>query len=225
MSNRRRGRRGQALVELGISLPVIIVIAFVAGDLGRAFYYRLPVAAMASAGARLGATANTGDVGSAVRIQTGAVPNTAAVWGQAYTSGSTNGSDSDCSNSNVSSQRCGDPSGCVPNSSFWSTPGPGVTSGANPIACFAMRSCTVNTGGSSAHDGQCTAPTGCTSATGAWQIRPLAASSQSSPPCLAALQVTVVYRFVASTPVVAAFFSGPGHSLFETATATSVEEY
>ena len=208
-----------------MSLPVIIVLAFLAGDLGRAFYYRLPVAAMASAGTRMGASANTGDVGSAVRIQTTAVANTAAAWGQAYGGGSTAGSDSDCSNVNVSSQRCGDPAGCAPTSSFWTTPGPGVSGGVNPVACFAIRSCTIDVSAGSSHDGQCTAPAGCSAATTAWQTRPAAASSQAAPPCLAALQVTVVYRFVASTPVVGAFFSGPGNALFETSTATAVEEY
>jgi hypothetical protein len=222
----RHRQRGQALAEFALALPLIILLGFAGTDMGRALYFRLPVAAAASAGARVGATADTNDIGSAIRTQSTALANTAADWGQGFTDGTHVGTASDCSNATVSSQRCGDPGGCGSASQFWSTAGPGVTDGTLPSACFAIRSCTVDTSGT-AHSGQCDVATGC-ALPGCWQSRPASGSAQpppGNPPSQGALEVLVVYRFVAATPVVSNFFTGPGHALFETTTSTTMEQY
>jgi hypothetical protein len=220
--SRRMSNRGQAIAELSLALPVVVMLALGAADLGRAYYYRLPVSAGASAGVRTGAVSSTADIGQAIRSQSSSMPNTAATWGKTFTGGTM----ADCTNLTVSSQACGDAGGCATGSSFWTSPPAGQP---NPVACFAVRSCTVDTGGA-AHDGQCTKPSGCAAATSGWsasgtQARPLAAAGATTPPCLAALQVTVVYRFTAVTPLIGNFFSGPGHALFITSTATVIEEY
>jgi hypothetical protein len=203
-------------------MPILVLLALGASDLGRAYFYQLPVSAAASAGVRTGATGTTADIGQAVRSQSSALPNTIATWGNAFTGGTM----ADCVNVTTSSQACGDSGGCATSSSFWTSPPSGQS---NPVACFAVRSCTVDTSGS-AHNGQCTKPTVCAAATSGWsasgtQARPLPGGALASPPCLAALQVTVVYRFTAITPLIGNFFSGPGHALFIASTATVIEEY
>jgi Flp pilus assembly protein TadG len=217
MSIRRRRKRGQAIAELALALPVVVVLALGGADFGRAYFYRTPVSTAASAGARAGATGSNADIGAVVRAQSSALPNTMATWGSAMTA--------DCTSA-VSSQTCGDANGCTSGSSFWSTGTP------NPVACFAVRSCTVDTTSSgSTHSGQCTAPGGtCTTASSGWSAsgvsaRPASGAAVASPPCLAALQVTVVYRFTAITPLIGNFFSGPGHALFISSTATALEQY
>lgn len=221
----RRGPLGQAAIEIAISLPVIALVAFGGVDIGRAFYFRTPVGAMASAGARFGAVSSTNDIGAAVRQESSVVPDTAASWGQAYTDGTHIGTESDCSNHTLASQRCGDPGGCAMGSSFWTTPGPGVPGGARPDACFAVRSCTIDTSATSAHTGGCTQPAGCAAATSAWQTRPVAAASLLPPQCLAALQVVVVYRFTPSTPVIGSFFAATGNYIVVSSTMTALEAY
>jgi Flp pilus assembly protein TadG len=217
---KRRRTRGQAIVELSLAMPVLVLLGLGASDFGRAYFYRLPVSSAASAGARTGMVSNTADIGLAVRTQSSAMPNTAAIWGTLYgASGSP--ATSDCSNSQVSSQSCGDAAGCASSSSFWTSPPSGQP---NPVACYAVRSCTVDTRSASAHTGQCTAPSPCT-AVSAWKTRPTAQAALAVPPCLGALQVTVVYRYQPITPLIGAFFSGPGHALFITSTVTVVEEY
>ena len=198
------------------------LVAFGGTDLGRAFYYRLPVGAMASSGARTGAVSNTNDIGDAVRKESSVVMNNATTWGQ-VSAGATN---ADCTNHFVDSQKCGDPNGCATGSSFWTTPGPGVAAGVYPNACFAVRSCTVDdTSVASAHNGMCTQPAGCSGATSAWQERPEALSALLPPQCLAALQVVVVYRFTPSTPLIGNFFASTGNYVYETSTMTVLEDY
>ena len=203
------------MIEIALSLPVIVVLSMGGTDLGRAFYFQLPVSTAASAGARTGVVSNTNDIGLAVRTQSGAMPNNAATWGSTYTS--------DCSNSTIASQTCGDSSGCTPTAPFWTTPPSGQP---NPTACFAVRSCTIDTTTATthAHTGLCATSGGC-AATSAWQVRPLAQASTGSPPCLAALQITVAYKFSPVTPLVANFFAGTGKTLYLAQTATVVEQY
>jgi Flp pilus assembly protein TadG len=222
--NRNKPKRigGQAIAELSLALPLLLYLALGAADLGRAYFYHLPVSTAASAGARAGAVIDTADIGLAIRSQSSALPNNAATWGTTSTA--------DCLTTMVASQACGDSGGCAASSSFWTSPPAGNP---NPVACFAVRSCTLDTSSSSAHDGQCTKPTwggGCASATSAWStpgtlVRPSAGAALKSPSCLDALQVIVVYRFTAITPLIGTFFSGPGHALFISSTATIVEEY
>ncbi len=52
----KHGRRGQAMVEMAILLPVLVLMAVVTVDLGRAFYYQEAIANAAREGARQGAT-------------------------------------------------------------------------------------------------------------------------------------------------------------------------
>jgi Flp pilus assembly protein TadG len=222
-THRHKRIRGQAIIELSLAAPVLVVLALGATDMGRAFFYRLPVATAASAGARAGAVSSTADIGSVVRSQSSAMPNTAATWGNAYTGGTMAG----CTNVTLSSQACGDSGGCVATSSFWTSPPSGQP---NPVACFAVRSCTIDTSSAAAHNGQCTKPAGCTAATSGWstsgtQARPSAGSALLAPPCLAALQVTVAYRFTAMTPLIGNFFNGPGHALYINSTVTVIEQY
>lgn len=216
MSARHRRHRGQAVIELALSLPVIVLLSLGGTDLGRAFYYQLPVSTAASAGARTGVVSNTNDIGLAIRTQSGAMPNNAATWGTTYTS--------DCSNTTIASQTCGDSGGCASTSSFWTSPPAGQP---NPVACFAVRSCTIETDTSAthSHDGQCSTVSGACTASSAWQIRPLSQANAVNPPCLAALQIKVVYRFTPVTPLIANFFSGTGNQLFITQTDTVVEQY
>jgi hypothetical protein len=220
---RRKRQRAQAIIELSLAAPFLVILALGASDMGRAYFYRLPVATAASSGARAGAVSSTADIGAVIRSQSSAMPNTAATWGTTYTGGTMAG----CTNATLSSQACGDSGGCISSSSFWTSPPSGQP---NPVACFAVRSCTLDTSSGSAHNGQCTKPTGCSAATSGWstsgtQARPSAGSALLAPPCLAALQVTVAYRFTAVTPLIGNFFSGPGHALFITSTVTVVEQY
>jgi Flp pilus assembly protein TadG len=226
MRSRRRRTLGQAAIEVAISIPVIALMASGGVDLGRAFYYRLPVGTMASAGARTGAVSNVNDIGLAIRTESSAVANSAAAWGQAFTDYHSNaGTDADCSNYFVAHQHCGDSHGCAGTSSFWTTPGPGV-SNVNPTACFAIRSCTIDdTSPTSAHTGGCTVAPGCDDATSDWQVRPPSLSALLPPQCLAALQVVVVYRFTPTTPLISSFFAATNNYIYETSTMTVLENY
>lgn len=107
------------------------------------------------------------------------IPTDAATWGQV----STYGSDY-CSFS--SHAQCGDPLGCVPTSSFWSTPGPGAS--VNPSACFAVSTCPITPGSQS-----------CVPAT-PWGSRPYAHSTGT------AVVVRVVFHYHPLTPLGAQFF-------------------
>ncbi|MBV8195172.1 MAG: pilus assembly protein [Candidatus Dormibacteraeota bacterium] len=213
------------MVEFALSLPLIVMLSIGATDLGRAFFYRLPIASAASSGVEFGTLSLTNDIGQAVRSASGAMPNNAATWGTLV--------NADCTNATQTNQTCGDPGGCTASSSFW-TPG----SGPAPVACFAVRACTVDdTSGSTTHSGGCTQPTGCSAAYTVWSggaspggqvSRPLNGSGNATPPnaaCLGALQVVVTYRFVPSTPLISNLFFGPSKALFITSTATQLEEY
>jgi hypothetical protein len=209
-----RRNAGQAIAELALSLPLLVLLGFGATDMGRAWYDHVPVAAAALAGAETGATSATADLGAAVRTQNQAMPNDTATWGTAFSA--------DCTNATIASQTCGDSTGgCAATSVFWTTPGGAAQP--DPIACFSIRSCTIDTTIGSAHSGHCTPSAQCPAAGGG--SRPGQGSGQQVPPCNAALQVTVVYRFVPATPLIGAFFSGTSNTLFISSTATVVEEY
>ncbi len=52
----KHGHRGQAMVETALILPLLVLLAVVTVDLGRAFYYQEAIANVTREGARWGAT-------------------------------------------------------------------------------------------------------------------------------------------------------------------------
>lgn len=211
-TRRRHGERGQAFIELALSIPVLILIVLGTVDLGRAFYVNLPVTGMASVGAQVGATSSTADVGLAVRQESNIVPDTAVAWGNVYYDSSTKGANSTCNTTpatGTQAQPCGDPHGCQTSGST------DAFSSASRIACFAVGMCTLDAN----HDGQCTSAV-------TWQARPPAgATSGGAPSTNAALVVKVVYAFTPSTPLIANFFRATGSILYLSQTAVITEQY
>lgn len=117
-------RRGQALVEMALVLPLLVFIMLGAADLGRAYYIKLEMSGASRAGMRMAVLGTVTDIGNAVRAEpNNAIPNTAAAWG-ATAAGGVNG------NCTSASQSCGDPNGCVASSFTGSQQ-----------ACYAVRTC------------------------------------------------------------------------------------
>ena len=142
---RRRGARGQALVEFCLLTPALLVFVLLTVDLGRAYFVAVDAAGAARAGTRTGIVSDTSDIGGAVRAEPNSgIPDTVAVWG-AEGPGQPNGV---CT---VANAVCGDPNGC-----------PATAFSGSQIACFSVRACTLSGGGDL---GQC-------SAYGPWGIRP-----------------------------------------------------
>ena len=136
----RRG--GQALLEMALVVPILVLLMLGAADLGRAFYLNIQVEGASRAGMRVGVTNGVTDIGATIRSEpNSAVPNTTAVWGDT----GPGGLNADCTSA---AQKCGDATGCPP----------AVFTGTR-AACFAIRTCTLAAGG-------CVAPYG------AWQSRP-----------------------------------------------------
>src|SRR6202521_4147571 len=129
-SLRRRTKLGQAMVEMAIVAPVLVLLMLGAADLGRAFYLDIEVTGASRAGVRAGIIGQATDIGMAVRSEpNSAIPNDVPTWGDTGPGGT-----NDC-DPNAPSHLCGDPSGCPPS----------VFTGTR-IACFAERSCTLNNG-------------------------------------------------------------------------------
>jgi hypothetical protein len=166
----RHGRqRGQALVEFVIIAPVLVLFVLLTVDIGRAYFQAIDAAGAARAGVRMAIISDTSDIGGALRDEPNSgIPNTVATWG-AVGPGQPAGV---CVDPNAT---CGDPSGCI-SSSFTGT----------QIACFAVRTCTLSSGGDL---GTCVGY-------GAWGFRPEAGTGQ-------AVQVKVVVKFKAVTPALA----------------------
>ncbi len=205
---RRRSSRAQAMTEFTLTLPLVVLLSMGGTDLGRAWQTHVAVTSAANQGVATAAQSATSDIGSVVRTQNTAMPDDLTTWGS-LASG-------DCS------ATCGDQHGCTPASSFWTSAQAGHP---QPVACFAIQSCTIDTSPTSTNTGQCTTIQGCTSATGGWGSRPAAGSAAASTPCLNAIQVTVVYRFTPMTPLIANYFSNTSNMLFITTTATALELY
>jgi TadE-like protein len=184
----RRPQTAQALVEFCLLAPALLVFVLLTVDVGRAYWESIDAAGAARAGVRMGIISDTSDIGSAVRDEPNSgIPNTATAWG-AVGPGTVYGT---CTTANAV---CGDPGGCAPAS--FSPP---------QIACFAVRACSLSSGGD----------LGSLSGCGSWGYRPEATGH--------ALQVTVVIKFPAVTPTFSAFV--PGGSLFLTQTSTGDELY
>jgi len=129
-SLRRRTKLGQAMVEMAIVAPVLVLLMLGAADLGRAFYLDIEVTGASRAGVRTAIVAQVTDIGTAVRSEpNSAITNDVASWGDTGPGGT-----NDC-DPNAPSHLCGDPSGCPPS----------VFSGTR-VACFAVRTCALNNG-------------------------------------------------------------------------------
>lgn len=184
---RLRTRLGQAMVEMTISAPVLVLLMLGAADLGRAFYLDIEVTGASRAGVRTAIVSQATDTGAAVRSEPdSAIKNDLANWGDTGPGGG-----ADC-NPTAAGNVCGDLAGCPPN----------AFSG-DRVACFAVRSCTLD-------DGVCEY--------GAWGTRPTSAAD-------AAVQVRVVYKMTPVTPAVAALVSGTGGLFYLTSETTALVLY
>ena len=142
-------RKGQALVELALILPLLVLLMLGSADLGRAYYLKLEMSGARRAGMRLAVLGAGQDIGDAVRAEpNSAIPNTTTAWG---TEGP--GGNNDCKPGTT--HACGDTTGCAP--------GPNWQVG--QIACFAVRTCITWAGGTC-------------SSTGSWGSRPAAGVDQ-----------------------------------------------
>jgi len=127
--------RSQALVEMALILPILVMLMLGAADLGRAFYLNIEVAGASRAGMRTGVITASNDVGNAVRREAyNAIDNSAAVWGNTGPGGTYDG----CKQP---TGPCGDPTGCAPSAFV----------GAQ-LACFAVRTCHISGATCSSYD-------------------------------------------------------------------------
>ncbi|MHB8719528.1 MAG: TadE/TadG family type IV pilus assembly protein [Candidatus Dormibacteria bacterium] len=141
---RRRGGRGQSLVEMAMIMPMVILVALGGTDLAVAYGYASDVAGSARAGMRIGIQGEAFDIGDAVRTEpSNVLQNNSTEWGNE----AAGGSNGNCVGSG--SGVCGAANGCSPADFI-----------ANQLACFAIRSCQVDSASN-----RCTAY-------GAWGSRP-----------------------------------------------------
>ena len=144
-------RRGQALVETALVLPVLVLLLLGSADLGRAYYVKLEMAGASRAGMRMGVLGAGTDIGNAIRAEpNSAIPNSQGAWGAEGPGGA-----NDC-NPSQSTHNCGDPSGCAQGSNWAS----------GQYVCFAVRTCITWSGGTC-------------SSVGAWGSRPAAGVDQA----------------------------------------------
>lgn len=172
-------------------MPMIILVALGGTDLAFAYGYASESAGAARAGMRLGIQGEAFDIGSAVRTEpSNVVANNGTDWGNE----AAGGIDANCTG--VGAGSCGASNGCSTADFI-----------ANQVACFAIRSCEVDTS-----TNRCTAY-------GAWGSRPDVAT-----PSFAGLEVVVVYRYVPKTPAITQL-TGNGSAFYLTQTATGLELY
>jgi Flp pilus assembly protein TadG len=119
---RRRGPRGQALAELALAFPVLILVVLGGMDLAQAYRFGNDAQGAARAGMLTATHDSSSDIGASIRQEPNNVISTTS-WGAESPGGS---------NSCASGVTCGDANGCA-TSSF--------TSG--QTACFAIRGCTL----------------------------------------------------------------------------------
>lgn len=143
---RRRGGRGQSLVEAALVLPVIVLVALGGTDLAQAYRYSSDVAGASRAGMRIGIQGDTTDIGDSVRSEPNSVvADTDAVWGATGPGGAN--TSANCNGTGTGT--CGDANGC-PASVFTGT----------RVACFAIHSCVLDTS------------MRCTTGYSSWGLRP-----------------------------------------------------
>ncbi|GAC1334374.1 MAG: hypothetical protein NVSMB17_15920 [Candidatus Dormibacteria bacterium] len=149
MSGRKLKRRqaGQALTEMALILPVLMLLTLGTADLARGFYFNIETSGASRAGMRAGILNGSGfNLGNEIRSEpNSAIANDDVTWGAEGPSGTNS-----CSGTNV----CGDANGCVA-SSFTAT----------QLACFAVQTCT--------QDPASNTYTVCTSG---WTVRPTSRS-------------------------------------------------
>lgn len=125
---RRRRSRGQAVAELTMMAPFLIILCLGSFDIQRVAADGNSAASIARGGLRVAQQSATSDIGAQVRNgATATYSNSPCVWGAACS-----GSADDC----VGAHPCGDPNACAASSSFWTT--------GSPTACFAVTHCTVS---------------------------------------------------------------------------------
>ena len=179
MRARRRRGRGQALVELALTLPLLCVLGMGTLDVGRFIADSAMVEGASRTAMRVAQTGISTDVGAAAREEPGTtLADDATTWGAAAPGGTMS-----CG---AGSASCGDPQGCDRTSSFW-------TAATAPKACFAVAACTLDTSVS---------PPVCTG-TVSWNTRPGVGSAPS-----VAVLVRVVMRFTPATPLISGFTPG-----------------
>ena len=190
MNDPRRHSSGQALVEFTLTVPVLLLFVLLTVDVGRAYWESIDAAGAARAGARMAIISDTSDIGSATRDEpnTG-IPNTVAAWGQ-------EGPGQVYGVCTSSGSVCGDPNGCAP-----------TTFSGTQIACFAVRTCNLSSGGD----------LGTCSVFGSWGFRPVAGGGHG-------VQVVVVIKFIAATPALAQII-GPGGNLYLSQNSVGEEVY
>ena len=187
---RRRGDGGQALVEFALSVPVLLLLVMLTLDLGRAFWQDIDGAGASRAGARMGIISDTSDIGDAVRNEPNSgIPNTVAAWGSV-------GPGQSAGTCTASGSTCGDSGGCAASSFV----------GAQ-YACFAIRTCTLSSGGDL---GSCVS-------FGSWGFRPETGGGHG-------LQVKVVIKFSPVTPALGRLLGGSG-VIYLTQVSTAEELY
>lgn len=170
----KRRQKGQALVEFAILTPALILFVLLTVDVGRAFWESIDAAGAARAGVRMGIISDTADMGSAIRDEPNSgIPNTVAAWGSV-------GPGTAAGTCTTAAGVCGDSTGCS-SAAFVGT----------QIACFAVRTCTLSTGGDL---GTCTSY-------GAWGLRPASGGGRG-------LQVVVVIKFPPVTPALSTLLNG-----------------
>ncbi len=185
---KRRTQVGQALVEFALLTPPLLLFVLLTVDVGRAYWESIDAAGAARAGVRMGIISDTSDIGGAVRDEPNSgISNTVAAWGS-------EGPGTPWGTCTSASSTCGDPGGCA-RASFSGT----------QIACFALRTCTLSSGGDLG------TITGC----GPWGLRPVSVGH--------ALQLIVVVKFPAVTPALSALVTGG--TLYLTQSATGNELY
>jgi hypothetical protein len=180
---RRRGSRGQSAVEFALLLPVMLLLFLGTVDLARGYYLSIETSGAARSGARAAVVSDTSDIGDAIRSEPNtAIANTQATWGDTWKD-QVNG----CTP--TTSTKCGDPNGCPPS----------VFTGTR-LACFAVRTCTLSSGGDVGT---------CSSYSASWATRP--ASGTGAPH---AVQVLVVYKLAPVTPLLGELTQNTGGNLY-----------
>lgn len=183
-----RALKGQALVEFALLTPALLLFVLLTVDVGRAYWESIDAAGAARAGVRMGIISDTSDIGNSVRDEPNSgIPNTLAAWGSVGP-GTVQGT---CT---TAGGVCGDPLGCAPASFV-----------AGQLACFAVRTCSLSSGGDLGNVSGC----------GGWGYRPISSGH--------ALQVIVVIKFPPVTPALSALLNGG--TLYLTQSSTGDELY
>jgi len=90
--NGRQVSRGQALVELALIVPILVLMLAIAADFGRAFTAYIAVSSAAREGAAFGML-DPGNATNTGAIQAAALADAPLIWGAAPTVASTTGAD------------------------------------------------------------------------------------------------------------------------------------